>query len=308
MCFSGKIKGYAAAVVSAVTFGLNPFFGKQLYEIQVDTLSVLFYRFFFAALMLGIFMLITHKPFGISRRELPLAAVGGVLLALTCLAWFCSFKVMDSGIGATIMFVSPVMVALIMVFGFHEKLTRNVVFSIILALSGVCVLCRPGEGAVVNLPGVLWVLLSAFVYAVYIVMIRVTRLRNMLPETLTFYTMGISALTFLCVMRMGADLFILSDLKSWGNALGLAFFPSLLSFLLVAVSVRYIGPTRTAILGALEPVTAVIIGIFFFSEAFTWGLLAGIVLILSAVGVIIFGETSGTGQRESENTTKTLSK
>ena len=109
-------------------------------------------------------------------------------------------------------------------------------------------------------------------------------------------------------MRMGADLFVLPDVKSWGNALGLAFFPSLLSFLLVAIGVRYLGPTRTSILGALEPVTAVLVGIFFFSEAFTWGLLAGIVLILSAVSIVIFDRSDNSKQIGTEEAIQSLEK
>ena len=283
------VKGYAAGIISAVTFGMNPFFGIQLYQEGLKPLSVLFYRFLFASAMLGIYMLVTRKRFSFELKQLPHVIAGGVLLAATCLAWFFSFQLMDSGIGATIMFVYPVMVASIMVIGFHEKLTREVLLSVILALAGVAVLCRPGEGAVVTAAGVVLVLLSGLIYSIYIVMIKVSGLGRIAPETLTFYTMGIGAVIFLGILGSGANLQMLPSVKALGNALGLAFFPSLLSFLLIAVSVRHIGATVSAVLGALEPVTAVVIGCFFFGEKFTWSLLAGIILILSSVVIIICG-------------------
>ena len=196
---------------------------------------------------------------------------------------------MESGIGATIMFVYPVIVAAIMITGFKEKLTIQVIAATVLALAGVGILCRPGSGAAVNALGVFYVLLSAFFYAVYIVILKVTRLKEIAPDTLTFYTMGIGALIFLAVLK-GVDLQMLPSFKALGNALGLAFFPSLLSFWLIAVAVKYIGATKSAILGALEPVTAVIIGVAFFSEKFTWALLGGIVCILSSVVIIVGGK------------------
>ena len=285
---NNTVKGYIAGIVSAVTFGMNPFFGIHLYQESVQPLSVLFYRFFFASLMLGVWMLVSRKKFSFNLKLLPHVIAGGVLLALTCLAWFSSFKIMDSGIGATMMFVYPVMVAGIMIAGFKEKLTMSVVAATCLALAGVGVLCRPGEGAQVNALGVFYVMMSALFYAIYIVILKVTRLKELASETLTFYTMGIGALIFLAMLNV--DLQMLPSVKALGNALGLAFFPSLLSFWLIAVAVKHIGATRSAILGALEPVTAVVIGILCFSEKFTWALLAGIICILSSVVVVICGK------------------
>ena len=290
---NSAVKGYAAGIISAITFGMNPFFGIPLYRENVQPLSVLFYRFAFASLMLGISMLIGRKKFSFELKLLPHMITGGILLSLTCLAWFSSFKIMDSGIGATIMFVYPVMVASIMIAGFKEKITVPVIAAMVLALGGVGILCRPGEGAVVNAPGIFYVIMSALFYAIYIVFLKVTRLKEVAPETLTFYTMGIGAVIFLLILRCGMDLQMLPSCRALGSALGLAFFPSLLSFWLIAVAIKHIGATGSAILGALEPVTAVIIGVTCFSEKFTWSLLAGIICILSSVIIVICGEKKG---------------
>ena len=51
-------------------------------------------------------------------------------------------------------------------------------------------------------------------------------------------------------------------------------------------AVKIIGSTPTAILGALEPVTAVAIGVNVFGEALTTRLIAGIILILGSVMLV----------------------
>ncbi len=284
-----SIKGYFFGIVAAITYGMNPLFGIHLYRDGMSTSSVLFYRFFFASIMLAVYMLIRRKSFVLPKAQIPFIIVGGLLLALSCMTWFMSFKIMDSGIGATIMFVYPVMVAMIMVVGFHEKLSTFIVMGLVFALAGIAVLCRPGKGAEVNLPGIVYVLMSALTYAVYIVGIKVSRLKEMVPEALTFYAILFGMLFFLMQLRMGADLQIIPNISALGNILGIAFFPSFLSFLFMAKAIPYIGATKTAILGALEPVTAVVIGICCFSEQFTWQLMFGIILILTSVVVIICG-------------------
>ena len=293
-----SIKGYFFGIVAAITYGMNPLFGIHLYRDGMGTPSVLFYRFFLASIMLAVYMLIRGKSFVLPKAQIAFVAAGGLLLALACMTWFMSFRVMDSGIGATIMFVYPVMVAMIMVGGFHEKLSAFIVIGIVFALAGVGVLCRPGDGAEVNLPGIVYVLISALTYAVYIVGVKVSRLKEMAPETLTFYVMLFGTLFFLMPLRMGADLQMLSNLSILKNALGVAFFPSFLSFLFMAKAIPYIGATKTAILGALEPVTAVVIGIWCFSEHFTWQLMFGIILILTSVVILICGREQTPRQGE----------
>ena len=59
----------------------------------------------------------------------------------------------------------------------------------------------------------------------------------------------------------------------------------------MVVAVHEIGSTPTAVLGALEPLTAVILGVTLFGERLTVGLSVGIMLILSAVVLIVLGNS-----------------
>lgn len=80
-----------------------------------------------------------------------------------------------------------------------------------------------------------------------------------------------------------ADLQPLVRASQWLNALGLALFPTLLSLVAITKSIHHIGATVAAILGALEPVTALFVGILVFGERLTGGNVVGILLILTAV-------------------------
>ena len=55
----------------------------------------------------------------------------------------------------------------------------------------------------------------------------------------------------------------------------------------MTISINLIGSTPSAIMGALEPVTAVCIGVLIFGEAFSLRLGIGILLILAGVVLII---------------------
>ncbi len=283
-----KIKGAFFAICAAISYGLNPCFGIPLYAEGLHPYSVLFYRFGFAAILTGMILLITGKSFRLPKAYFLPTVAAGILMTLTCLLWFLSFKIMDSGIAATLLFIYPVMVVLIMWAGFHEKLNRTTLLTIIIALSGVVLLCQSDNGRV-SLTGIMLIMGSALAYAVYIVLVKVSKLKDFSSYTITFYAMIVSVIIFLIPLRMGADLQMLPSYKALGNALCLALFPSLCAFLFAALAVKYIGATRTAILGALEPVTAVTVGVLLFNESLTLKTVTGIVLIISAVIIIICG-------------------
>ena len=294
-------KGAFFAIFAAVSYGLNPFFGMPLYAEGLHPYSVLFYRFAFAAILTGMVLPLTGNSFKLPVKYILPTIAAGVFMAATCLLWFLSFRLMDTGIAATLLFIYPVMVALIMWGFFHEKLNCFTISGIIIALSGVALLCNSGSGRV-SLTGVILIMGSALAYAAYIVLVKVSRLKDFSSFTTTFYAMLIAVAIFLIPLKGGCYLQMLPSARAWCNALGLALFPSLCAFLFAAIAVKYIGATRTAILGALEPVTAVTVGILCFNESLTAKTVSGIVMIISAVVIVISGSQKNNGSSEKSDT------
>ena len=286
-----KHKGIICGILAAVCYGTNPFGALPLYEEGVNTSSVLFYRFSMAVLMLAVMLLVERKSFRISSIELKTLGSLGLLFAASSITYYQSFRFMDAGIASTILFVYPVMVAVIMATFFREKVTATAVTSIILALAGIGLLYRGDAGVSLSTIGVLLVMLSSLTYAIYIVVVNQSSIR-MSSLKLTFYVL------LICMLSLLAYSFTLPDLhlmlppspRAWFFACWLGLVPTVLSLVLMTIAVHEVGATPTAIMGALEPLTAVAIGVTVFGESLTFRLVVGIVLILSAVLLIVLGK------------------
>ena len=288
---SERSRGYVLGAIAAASYGLNPLFALPLYGVGMSPDSVLFYRYVLAVVMLGALMLFRRQSFALTRHDILPLAVMGVLFALSSLLLFQSYNLMDAGIASTILFVYPVMVAVIMAVGFHERGTAATVFSIALACGGIGLLYKGGDGATLSLVGVLLVFLSALAYAVYIVGINRSSLKNLSTEKLTFYSLLFGSLVYVVRLRGCVDLQAIPSPLMWVNAVSLALFPTIVSLVTMAGAIRRIGSTPTAILGALEPVTALFFGVVVFGEQFTLRIGVGVSLILVAVTLIIAGKS-----------------
>jgi len=282
-------KGYILGAIAAATYGMNPLFALPLYQAGMDPDSVLFFRYLFAIPIIGIMIKARGRNFKLQKKEIPLLMVTGLLVAISSLSLFQSYNYMDAGIASTLLFVYPIMVALIMAFGFKEKLTIQTILCIAMALVGIGLLYKGGDGATLSLTGTLLVMASSLSYAIYIVSINKSKLKDIATLKLTFYVLLFGLSLFLVRVDFGKSLHVVSEWYLWGNLIALAVFPTVISFLCTTSAIQYIGSTPTAILGALEPVTAVFFGVVVFGETLTPRLIFGIVMIILAVTFIITG-------------------
>ena len=286
-----KAKGYMLGAIAAATYGMNPLFALPLYKAGMNPDSVLFFRYLLAIPLLGIMLKARGRSFKIGRKEIIPLIVMGLLVSVSSLTLFESYNYMDAGIASTILFVYPIMVALIMTFVFKEKLKIQTALCIILALSGIGLLYKSGDGTTLSLTGTLLVLLSALSYAVYIVGINQSALKEVATLKVTFYVLSFGLFLFVGRFISGESLHVPDSGQwyLWGNLLALAVFPTAISFLCTTSAIQYIGSTPTAILGALEPVTAIFFGITVFGETLTPRECVGLVMIIVAVTIVIAG-------------------
>lgn len=286
---NSKVKGYVLGAVAAATYGMNPLFALPLYKTGMDPDSVLFFRYLFAIPLLGAMIKARGRNFRLRRNEVLPLAVMGLLVALSSLTLFLSYNYMDAGIASTLLFFYPVLVALIMAAVFKEKLTLATGACILLALGGIALLCKTADGSTLSLTGTLLVLASALSYAIYIVGVNSTTLKNVATLKVTFYVLLFGLSLFLVRLDFGRSIHLPDAWYLWGNLIALAVFPTAISFLCTTSAIQYIGSTPTAILGALEPVTAVCFGVAVFGEVLTPRIVSGMVLIILAVTLIVAG-------------------
>ena len=284
-----KAKGYILGAVAAATYGMNPLFALPLYKAGMNPDSVLFFRYLFAIPVLGMMIVARGRSFKLKRKEVLPLIIMGLLVALSSLALFQSYNYMDVGIASTLLFVYPILVALIMWIAFKEKLTLPTVLCILLALGGIGLLYKSGDGSTLNLTGIILVMISALSYAIYIVGVNQSTLKNLATLSLTFYVLLFGLVLFLVRVDFGQSLRVAETWYLWGNLIALAIFPTVISFLCTTQAIQYIGSTPTAILGALEPLTAVFFGVVVFGESLTLRLSCGMLMIILAVTLIIAG-------------------
>ena len=284
-----KAKGYILGAIAAATYGMNPLFALPLYKDGMNPDSVLFFPYLFAIPIMAVMIKSRRRSFRLQRKEILPLIIMGLLLSLSSLTLFLSYNYMEAGIASTLLFVYPIMVALIMSCVFKEALKPLTIFCIFLALSGIALLYQGDNGQPISLQGILLVMVSALSYAIYIVGVNRSTLKEIPTVKLTFYVLLFGVSLFVFRVDFGQSVIVPDKWYLWGNLIALAALPTALSFLCTTQAIQYIGSTPTAILGALEPLTALFFGILLFGETLTVQLGCGIALILIAVTLIIAG-------------------
>ena len=280
-------KGYMLGVIGSACYGLNPLFALPLYQKGLTPDSVLFYRYFFAILFLAILIKYHGQSFTLKRNEILPLAIMGILFSISSLTLFMSYNYMDAGIASTILFLYPIMVAVISAVVFREKLSLMTIIAIALAFWGISLLNENGSGKSLNMIGLSLVVLSALSYAIYLIGVNRSVLKSMPTEKLTFYSILFGISIYLIRLNCLTDLQPLTSPFMWMNAIGLALLPTVISLSTITASIHLIGSTPTSILGALEPVTALVCGVLVFGEVLTFKNIIGILMVLSAVTVIV---------------------
>lgn len=285
-----KLIGTLAGIAAAVCYGTNPLGALKLYAEGMQTNSVLFYRFGLAWVIIAVVMFFRKESLKVTRQEFTALTGLGLLFIVSSLTLYLSFHYMAAGVASTILFTYPVMTAVIMAVFFRERITWTTVVSLALSGAGVVLLYWSDSAGTLSTIGVILVLASALSYALYIILVNRSNLQ-MSSFKINFYVLLYCTLGMVVYSLIaGLPLTLPQNATSWFYVGWLAVVPAIFALVLMVYAAKYVGSTATAILGALEPLTAVLIGIFVFSEPFTLNLAIGIALILGAVIIIAKGK------------------
>ncbi|MCH5235188.1 MAG: DMT family transporter [Muribaculaceae bacterium] len=283
-----SVKGYFLAAVAAAAYGTNPAFAVPLYEEGMNPNTVLMFRYVLGIPLLALLMWYRKIPFKIDKGSIGQVAILGILMALSSLTLFESYNYMNSGIASTLLFVYPVMVAVIMMFFFHEKNGPSLYICLLIMFVGLFLLVKPTDGLKLSPYGCVLVMVSALTYALYIVMVNVSKKINTIPTTkLLFYVLIFGSLLFFVNIALGNPITWPHRGLDWVNLSALAIIPTLLSLACTTAAIQMIGSTPTAILGSLEPVSAVLLSVFFLKQPITVLEIVGGGLIVIATIVVI---------------------
>lgn len=254
-----------------------------------STESILFFRYIISVLLLGAFLFLSKQSFRINKKEAGILFVLGLLYTSSSIFLFEAFKYIASGLATALVFLYPVLVAIIMVF-LKVIPSWPVWLSIFLTFGGVVIMTQSDSTQTISPLGVFLSLGSALVYAMFIVIInRSKTIHNISNSLLTFYALSVGAIVFFIKLLM-SDSEITAGLENnmaWLNLIGLAILPTIVSTSSLAVATRNIGATKASVLGVFEPITAILIGATVFGEPITTNIVVGILISMAAVTFMI---------------------
>ena len=283
------IIGYPAGIITGITYGLNPLFAVPLMNNGATIESILFFRYSFAVVLLGAFLILTKQSFRITARQAGVLLALGLLYTSSSIFLFEAYNYIASGLATTLIFLYPVLVAIIMVF-LRVVPSWPVWLAIASTFGGVIIMTQGSGGESINPIGVALSLGSALVYALFRVIINRSKAIAEISNTLlTFYALTIGAIVFMGKISF-SDTAITAGITTsgdWLNLLGLALLPTIVSTATLAIATRNIGATKASVLGVFEPITAILVGTLMFGEPLTTNIVVGIGIAIVAVTFMI---------------------
>lgn len=286
---SPSARGYFFAILSAVAYGTNPIFALPLYHDGMDVNSVLLLRY--AIGVLAMFLMLAfrdRKSLLIHHfKDIGSLAVMGVLMVLSSLTLFASYDYLSAGIASTLLFFYPVMVSLIMAFLYKERLGWRKILCLVIAFIGVATLSKGDDGTGISWWGFNLVMLSSLSYSLYLVYINRGPMRHLSSSVVTFYVLVVGFLVLALNSALAGEVTFPEHSLSWLNILGLGILPTVVSLWCTSQAISLIGSTQTAIFGAMEPLTAVVLGIVILGETLTLMPAIGMTLIFVSVTLLI---------------------
>lgn len=283
------IIGYPAGIITGIAYGLNPLFGMSLLRAGASVESVLFFRYSFAVLILGAYLVLRRQSFGVSRKQATVLLLLGALYTASSVCLFESYRYIASGLATTLVFLYPALVAVIMVF-LRVVPSLPVWVAIFATFAGVAFMTYGGSDGSLNPLGVTLAIGSALAYALFIVVINRNRaIKDVSDTLLTFYTLCVGAVFFMTrILISGHDVTAgISGAGAWLNLIGLALLPTVVSTATLAVATRNIGATKASVLGVFEPITAILVGAVALGETLTTNIIVGISVSVVAVTFMI---------------------
>lgn len=281
------ITGFAYGLLSSSTFGLIPLFTLPVIAEGMQFPSILLYRFILACIILATLLVVSGISLKLNLKDLPKLLLLAVFYDISSLFLFWGYHLISSGVATAIHFMYPVFTTLLMMVFFKEKKSIWRIFAIILAIIGVALLSiSRGNNTQLSLSGIIIVLISGLGYASYLVAVNKINIQ-MNGLKLTFYVFLLGGIILFTGISLFSEVQPIPSWKSFTSLALLAIIPTIISNLALIQAIKRIGSTITSVLGAMEPVTAILVGLLLFSEVFTLQIGFGIALIIGAVLIII---------------------
>lgn len=281
-------RGIVNGIVSGISFGLIPLFSIPVIAAGMDNVSILVYRFLFGSAAMLLLLMSRRTNMKISMSELWRITLLSFFYIGTAISTLECYHYLSSGIATALVYTDPIWCAIIGLIFLSEKFSWKLTSSILLASIGVMMMTGVfSEDGTFSLVGLICGLASGVFYALYLILVPRLKVKSIPSLKLTFYIF-FTGMILLAVYGwcLNGKVEAISDSSCWINLILLGLVPTALSNICVTASLKLIDSTIVAILGAFEPLTAMVVGIALWGDPYSIISMTGAALILFAVALL----------------------
>ena len=286
---------FAAIIIVAgsILFSTKAVIVKLAYQHPIDSLSLLALRMLFSLpFFIGTLLFYKkgtdHSP--ILRADWwKMAAIG--MLGFYCASYldFIGLQYISASLERMILYIYPTLVLIMSAIVFRKKITKIQFLALIMTYLGVAIIFSGKISTIGNsnpFLGAIFVFFAALTYAMFLV-----GSGQLLPRIgtrrFTAYSMIAAAIAVLThyTVTNGLDLFNY-PMEVYGLVLFMAIFATVLPTFMIAEGIRIIGANNASIIGAIGPVSTIILAYFFLGERLYPIQLFGTIFVIGGVLLI----------------------
>jgi drug/metabolite transporter (DMT)-like permease len=283
-------RGYAEVLAAAL---INGAIGTMVTYATMPASMLVALRMFFGAAALGVVVAWRRDWQSLFKRGARLRLlIAGVALAVNLLSYFIAIRATGVAVAIFLSYLAPVYVALVAprLIGGH---TERVVFVALgVALAGMALILVPGlagEGMRLTAKGLFFAVVAGVTYAVYLVVGKQLRDRQVEGTTIVF-SMCVIAVVLLTPLGIAQSAAADFNGRNLLMAALLGVITTALSFSLIMDGMHHIPVQHASIMGYLEPVSAPIYALVLLSQVpSAWTVAGGALIIAAGVIVMRFG-------------------
>ena len=266
-------------VISAIAFGAIPVFARAAYDAGSDPISVLFFRFSIASIVMIPFIAVQKIPFPRGRFLVGLMLMGGIGYVGQSFCYFTALTMASAGLVAILLYLYPAIVVILSSLLFKERITGLKLSALILALTGTVLTIGLGGGG--SLLGIALAMTAPFIYSAYILAgSKITKEVEILSSsTVVMISASFVFGAFIAIKGLNVP----QTLVGWGGVIAIAIISTVIAIITFFAGLKRVGPTNASMLSTFEPVTTVVLAAIVFGEEIGFMRVAGGVLILMAV-------------------------
>ncbi len=275
-------------IVSMVIFGtLAPF----VRNINVSSGELALYRAILAAVLIGLFLLITRQkiPFRKIKKDIPLLLFSGIAMGINWILLFEAYKYTTVSVATLSYYFAPVIVTVISPLLFREKLTAKQIICFMMSTVGLVLITGIGDiSGNEHIVGILFGLGAAVFYATVILLNKFIKNVDGIHRTFLQFLSAIAVLIPYVFFTSGITLQVL-DKRGWINLLIVGLVHTGITYCMYFSSLKELPGQKAAILSYIDPLVAVLISVTVLGENITAMQIVGGLLIL---GFTLWNEIS----------------